>query len=120
MKTYKFIFLKILLMTMAMNCFAQTHDPVEKPIEKEKLDFGEAIKESTKEVKDAASDFNKTVKSKKYAPRKSKGKKNVKLNIPKETVLAEDNIQWDHNRKEALKQKKKLDDLTNVEADPGK
>jgi hypothetical protein len=116
---FRRLFLIFILIFSSLLSFAQKEEK-EKPLEKEKLDFGDAIKESTKEVKDAATDFNKTVKLKKYVPRKSKGKKNVKLNIPKETVEAEDNIQWDHNRKEALKEKKKLDEVNTLEDVPKK
>lgn len=85
------------------------------PMEKEKIDFGTEIKESTKEVKAAAKDFSKTVEPSKYKPRKTKGKKPRKLKLPREVVNAEDNVQWEHNKKEALKNKEKLDAIENVE-----
>lgn len=92
----------------------------EKEFEKEKIEFGGIINESTKEVKAAESNYTKTVKTKKYKPRKSKGKKNVKLNIPKETVEAQDSMQWDYNKKEAMKQKIKLDKINTLENIPKK
>jgi hypothetical protein len=117
------IFLKIILaiaFVVPINLYAGQSGAKEKPLEKERLDFGDVIKESTKEVKAAETNYTKTVKTKKYAPRKSKGKQKVKLNIPQETVEAKDNVQWDYNQKDALKKKKKLDTINTLEVTPKK
>jgi hypothetical protein len=90
-------------------------DATDGGLEKDKLDFGDVIKESTKEVREAETTYKKVVKTKKYVPRKSKGKTNVKLDVPKETVQVEDHIEWDHNRKEAVLQKKKLDNMNTLD-----
>lgn len=103
----------ILIFFNSMTAFSGA--PADSGLEKEKLDFGDVIKESTKEVKEAETSYKKVVKTKKYVPRKAKGKTNVKLDIPKETVQVEDNIEWDHNQKEAIKQKKQLDNLNTLE-----
>jgi phage anti-repressor protein len=112
--------LVVLIFITSFASFALGLEVQEKPIEKDKPDFGEVIKESTKEVKAAESNYSKTVKTKKYVPRRTKGKHKVKVNIPKETVEAQDNMQWDYNRKEALKQKKKLDGIEVIEPPPRK
>jgi hypothetical protein len=115
----KFIIALLSLFPTA-SLFAKDKEDIEKSLTKEKMDFGDAIKESANEAKTAETNYKKIVKTKKYTARKTKGKQKVRLDIPNETIEVQDNIQWDHNKKDVMKQKNKLDHLETLEAAPKK
>lgn len=114
------IIIGLLFVFPTASIVAKEKDDLEKSLTKEKMDFGDAIKESASEAKTAESNYKKIVKTKKYTARKTKGKQKVRLEIPKETVEVQDNIQWDHNKKDAMKQKNKLDHVDTLESVPKK